>query len=339
MGLRDDCSDFVISHELTHAIFYADRGLQSGATSVYNQSGGRAITKGSAASRNADEMAAYGVGWFAAGWRDNLIANAREMGLVPQYNFIAGLPGVNESPIAQIGTALKTLATIVASVFETDVPKNSVLAADAPPEEFGADAFHVSGPSISILSHQNGQTVTSSPVTISGEVSSDILTKASIQKIRVEINRIFATDVTPGSGTCAGGVTNCSPWSVNLQLKEGANEIRVLATDTDGVDGSSVAIIINIPGGSGSAVSGATDIAIVTTPLLAISSTTGTSQGAVGRVGTVATGPGTATLVALLVAGFASLFYVGYTGTNRFRRREAQEIAKDNERRDIDFRT
>ncbi len=342
MGLKDgNCSAYLVAHELIHALIFADGGLRSGAENIFNQSGKRSITKGSDASRNSSEMAAYGAGWFVGGWRSNLVEHAREMSLIAQFNFIAGLPGINESPIAQAKNLFRGLASVFSSIFDAGEVQNSVLAVDGtPPPEFGTDGVHISGPAISLLSHQNGETVTSSPVTISGEVSSDILTSAPIQKIRIEINRIFATDVTPSSSACAGGISNCAVWSVALQLKEGANEIRAIATDTDGIESVPLAIIINIPGGAGSAVSGATDTSIVTTPLLAISSTQGTSQGSVGRVATVATGPGTAALVALLSAGIASLLYVGYTGTNRFRRREAQGIAKDNiAHHETDFRS
>lgn len=328
MGLRsEECGDHIVAHELAHALMRGNGGLTSAAESMYRQSGGRSITKGSSASSNAHEMTAYGVGWFAGGFRSNLIEGARELGLIPQYNFIAGFPGVNEEPIARSPSRDSSLASI-ARMLEEEHVEPRVFGVDASlPPEYGIDDFHIAGPSAVILSHQNGQTVTQVPVLVSGETLYDYATKAETTKIRVEINRVFATDVTPSIGSCVGGVTQCKPWSVSLNLRSGSSEIRVVATDANGVDGAPSVVMLNVPEGSGVAISGATSLSLIQDPIFTAGSgqQSSTLQGVASRV---ATGPGEVTLAALLLSALVSLLYTGYTRTGLYRRSEVERIVE-----------
>jgi uncharacterized repeat protein (TIGR01451 family) len=49
----------------------------------------------------------------------------------------------------------------------------------------------------------------------------------------------------------------------------------------------------------------------------------------VAAVAGVSTGPGQSTVLALIVSGIITLLYVGYTGTETYRRREAEGLAKE----------
>ncbi len=354
MGLPvGDTEVWAIFHEITHSILFGNGSLTSQARDVYKRSGNRSIVDFGPANANADEMAAYGAHNLFQG--NNLADRARSLGLVFQYNFVAGLPGVNEPSISLLSRWISGLASILPGFQALPVKESTlgIILDTGTGGATGGDAVVVGGPAISILSPQNGQVISTQPALVSGEVARDGGSLAAIQKIRVEINRAFATDILPDGGSCVGGVSNCSTWSVSLKLKEGANEIRVIATDENGLESTPSVIMINVPSVVADIVSGATNVTLITPPVIALGSTptpattrlvqasgTPANTGFLGRVSNVKTGPGAATAAALVTAGLVSLLYVGYTGTNTYRRREAEDIAKDNrESGDMDFRS
>jgi hypothetical protein len=59
----------------------------------------------------------------------------------------------------------------------------------------------------------------------------------------------------------------------------------------------------------------------------------------VTSVAQVKTGPGETTILALIVGSIVSLLYVGYTGSDAFRRREATSYADDARKNPTDFRS
>jgi hypothetical protein len=325
------CPQWAIYHELIHSLYYAG-SIKGAADAEFGRTGGRTISQYPQYATNATEMAAYGAEALYSGDRVGAEQRARSQGIISQFNFIATLPGTNAQPIAQgLLSPFSRFASLLLSS-----QKQKVLGVDAPdarPLDGGShDAAYVSGPGVTILSHQNGAMVTTVPVSVSGEATNDFATHAAVAKIRIEINRIFATDITPSSGTCIGGLAYCKPWSASLNLKSGANEVRVIATDVNGVDSQPSVIMLNVPDGAGAKVSGATTLSLVRDPLLVASTTPAphrASSGAVGRVASrVSTGLGEGTLAALVLSALVSLLYTGYTRTGLYRRNEVERIVE-----------
>lgn len=54
-------------------------------------------------------------------------------------------------------------------------------------------------------------------------------------------------------------------------------------------------------------------------------------------VAAVSTGPGESTVLALIISGIITLLYVGYTGTDTYRRREVKSIAKETQKDPTSF--
>src|SRR4029453_9545085 len=78
------------------------------------------------------------------------------------------------------------------------------------------------GPAVAITSHTNNQTVTTSPITVSGTASDSGLGNNGI--FSVTVNGIAAT-----GGTATGSAT--ANWSQSVTLNPGANTITVVAKD------------------------------------------------------------------------------------------------------------
>jgi uncharacterized protein (DUF1697 family) len=78
------------------------------------------------------------------------------------------------------------------------------------------------GPAVAITSHTNNQTVTTSPITVSGTASDSGLGSNGISSVTV--NGIAAT-----GGTATGSAT--ANWSQSISLSSGANTITVVAKD------------------------------------------------------------------------------------------------------------
>jgi murein DD-endopeptidase MepM/ murein hydrolase activator NlpD len=90
-------------------------------------------------------------------------------------------------------------------------------------EEFdGGGAIDEFGPNLAITSHSNGQTVTTSAITISGTASDAGRGDSGISSVTVN-------GVSASGGAVAGSDT--VSWSQNVNLNLGANTITVIATD------------------------------------------------------------------------------------------------------------
>lgn len=85
-------------------------------------------------------------------------------------------------------------------------------------------------PSLSITSHSNNQTVTSSPVTIAGTASDAGLGNNGITSVTVN-------GVAASSGSAVGSAT--ANWSQSVSLNPGANTITVIANDNSANQNSS----------------------------------------------------------------------------------------------------
>jgi len=75
----------------------------------------------------------------------------------------------------------------------------------------------------------------------------------------------------------------------------------------------------------------------VTVTISGTQSPTSSPVGSVGQASRVSTGPMESTLVALLVGTIITLLYVGYAGSDSFRRREVEDIAKQERDRPTDL--
>src|SRR4030095_15199484 len=79
------------------------------------------------------------------------------------------------------------------------------------------------GPAVAITSHTNNQTVTTSPITVSGTASDSGLGNSGISSVTV--NGVAAT-----GGTAVGSAT--ANWSRSITLSPGANTLKVVAKHT-----------------------------------------------------------------------------------------------------------
>ena len=86
----------------------------------------------------------------------------------------------------------------------------------------GTPPADTSGPAVAITSHTNNQTVTTSPITVSGTASDSGLGNNGISSVTV--NGIAAT-----GGTATGSAT--ANWSQSIALNPGANTITVVGKD------------------------------------------------------------------------------------------------------------
>src|SRR5262245_63090116 len=84
------------------------------------------------------------------------------------------------------------------------------------------NAPHTTGPAVAITSHTNNQSVTSSPITVSGTASDSGLGNNGISSVTVN-------GVAASGGTATGSGT--ANWSQSVTLSPGANTITVVAKD------------------------------------------------------------------------------------------------------------
>jgi len=88
-----------------------------------------------------------------------------------------------------------------------------------------AQSSDTTAPTLAITSHTNGQTVTTSSITLSGTATDSGAGNNGIQSVTV--NGVAAT-----GGTATG--SNTANWSRSVSLATGANTLTVVATDTVG---------------------------------------------------------------------------------------------------------
>jgi Concanavalin A-like lectin/glucanases superfamily/Domain of unknown function (DUF1929)/Bacterial Ig domain/Glucodextranase, domain B len=101
----------------------------------------------------------------------------------------------------------------------------------------GAPPPDTTGPAVAITSHTNNQTVTTSPITVSGTASDSGVGNNGISSVTV--NGIAAT-----GGTATGSAT--ANWSQSISLNSGANTITVVAKDNStNLNSTTVSITVN----------------------------------------------------------------------------------------------
>ena len=104
---------------------------------------------------------------------------------------------------------------------------------------YNPSSSDTTGPAVAITSHTNNQTVTTSPITVSGTASDSGLGNNGISSVTV--NGVGAT-----GGSAAGSAT--ANWSQSITLSPGANTVTVVAKDNSANQNSttgSIAVTYN----------------------------------------------------------------------------------------------
>jgi hypothetical protein len=156
---------------------------------------------------------------------------------VHELGHVLGLDHEDDVP-AIMATLMTTGDTIVAPQADDINGTNSLYGGSGPGDN--------TGPSLTITSHSNGQTVTSSSINVSGTASDSGRGNNGIASVTV--NGVQAS----GGTTTAGGTAN---WSRTVTLSQGSNTITVVARDASSNQNSTtqtVTVTYNPAASSGS---------------------------------------------------------------------------------------
>gem|GEM_PF-5566735 len=336
----------VFLHELLHAIdFGSGQSLGRGALALCSKIGGSQDTALFGTSSLADNAVSdcrnqdifhvfttFGEAAVTADIEKMRSYSAGKAGPTEQFNFMASFRGF--APLAQ-RINNRFFALISQIRFFNSLVFKRTLSSDATSDlqallrkdqTEGAALFNDQSPGAVITSPSDGIVQTVALLGVSGEAYTNIGSNQSITKVELSLNGTVVATLVPVAAQC--GTTACYTWSTLLTLHLGSNTIQARAVDAQDVRTTMPSTII------------ATRLSDLPLQIASIGTANATPTGLLGRVTQVKTGPGEATAAALLISAILSLLYVGYTKTNRFRRKEIEEIAKENhDSPDMDFRS
>ena len=145
------------------------------------------------------------------------ITSSDSDGVNPKTTWNLNLTGSRTSSIKMKGT-MKVTASLISYNSNT----GSTMSCSGSNTVSWTSELGARGPTLTITSHNNGQTVTESPITLAGRATDYDVGGSGIQQVTVNGSRAN-NDTATGS--------NWASWSKTVSLLSGANTIRVVAYD------------------------------------------------------------------------------------------------------------